>query len=54
MVANLVSEIKKIVMKMYLGVVLLTIGMMACTAYNPPTNEGTNTDGEEAGGGHGW
>ena len=37
-------------MKKYLGVVLLTIGMMACTAYNPPTNEGTNTDGEEAGG----
>ncbi len=34
-------------MKKILWVVLLNIGMMACTAYNPPTNEGTNTNGGE-------
>ncbi len=31
-------------MKKYLGVVLLTIGMMACTEYNAPTNNSGTTD----------
>ena len=37
-------------MKKYLLAVLFAVGMMACTEKNTPTNEGTNTGGEETGG----
>ena len=36
-------------MKKYLGVVLLTIGMMACTEYNAPTVSGETGTGETSG-----